>query len=171
MIEATPVLDAPCQPGPRWWSDAPAMQAPPAALEDIGAFLQRLAGEPMLLTSASKDHREGSLVRWAQQCAGKPPMVAVACPRGMRVARVIFESRFFALCRIAAGDHLLPRRFDESAEPAGDRFLGLGEQAAPAGSPVPRRVASWIECEIAFNLDLEADYGLFIGRIVAAGRG
>lgn len=174
MNEATPALDAPARgsrhPGPPWWSDAPAMQAPPAALDDIYAFLQRLAGETMLLTSAYEGCRAGSFVYWAHQCARKPPMIAVAFPRGLRVARVIYESRIFALCRIAAGDPVLTRRFDESVDPGHDPFLGLGEQTAPAGSPVPRRVTSWIECEIAFNLDLDADCGLYVGRIVAAGR-
>lgn len=146
------------------------MEAPPAALEDIRAFLERLAGERMLLTSANGECRAGSFVSWAQQCAGKPPMIAVSFPRGLHVARVIYESRIFALCRVAAEDPVLARRFDETASPGEDPFLGLGARTAPAGSPVPHRVTSWIECEIAFNLDLEADYGLYVGRIVAAGR-
>lgn len=130
---------------------------------------ERAAGERLLLTSAGKEGGAGSFVHWAQQCATKPPMIVVAFPRGLRVSRVIYESRAFALCRIEAGDSLLGHRFDESADHRMDPFLDLGGRTGPAGSPVPRRVTSWIECQIAFNLDLEADYGLYVGRVVACG--
>ena len=49
-----------------------------------------------------------------------------------------------------------------------DPFEGIATQRAPGGPPVPSCATAWASCELAFNLDLEADAILYVGRIVAA---
>lgn len=123
-----------------------------------------------LLTAIHNDTRSGALARWVQPCAATPPMVTVAFRRGIEVSGLIYDSRRFALCRIPQTDRRLRWAFASGREPGEDPFVGLRTIATPNGCPVPEAAAGWLECELAFNIDLEADFGLYIGLVRDASR-
>jgi flavin reductase (DIM6/NTAB) family NADH-FMN oxidoreductase RutF len=48
-----------------------------------------------------------------------------------------------------------------------DPFLGIRTILTPGGCPIPASAPGWLECALAFNIDLEAECGLYVGRVRA----
>ena len=120
-----------------------------------------------ILTAAFKDARMGVLVDWVQQCSTAPPMVVAAVGTGLPVVPLIRDSHSFALCQIRADDRLLERKFARTAEHDDDPFDTLATTSAPSGSPILRRALSFLDCEVVRHIDLETDFGLYVGRVRA----
>ncbi len=118
-----------------------------------------------ILTAAYNGSRSGVLVAWVQQCATQPPLVMAAGSPAMPVVPLIRDSRSFALCQVSAEDRLLARKFDRTAMDLEDPFLSLPVTVSPNGAPILQHALSWLDCEVIRHIDLESDYGLYVGRI------
>ncbi|MHC4082437.1 MAG: flavin reductase family protein [Planctomycetota bacterium] len=118
-----------------------------------------------LLTAAHEGMRSGTLVRWVQTCATDPPMVSVAFRKGSATSPLVYDSRRFGLCRIPEADRLVQATFTNGHRLGEDPFLSLRTVFTPNGCPVPASALGWLECELAFNIDLEAECGLYVGRV------
>ena len=132
--------------------------------------LGRFPTAPFLLTASHGISRNGMLVSRVQQSSNTPPCVIVSVPKGQPLSPLIRDSRAFALCELAEGDLLLNRLFANPRELHGDDpFLGLALVETPLGLPVPRAIASWVECELIRHMDIESDYEVYVGRAVGGG--
>ncbi len=149
--------------GHEWWPAQPRPR-PAGAPPDILRFFDEAPGGPCVLSAAFEGARNAAIVRWVQPCATAPPMISIAVGRGLAVAALIHGSRRFALARVRHGDRLLQRRLEAHGREE-DPFLGLSTITTPGGCPVPTRALRYLDCELAFILDLEADFGLHIGVI------
>ena len=118
-----------------------------------------------ILTAAYNGSRSGVLVAWVQQCATEPPLVMAAVSTAMPVVPLIRDSRSFALCQVSAEDRLLARRFEHTAMDLDDPFLSLPVTVSPNGAPILKNALSWLDCEVIRHMDLESDYGLYVGRV------
>jgi flavin reductase (DIM6/NTAB) family NADH-FMN oxidoreductase RutF len=128
-------------------------------------LLDGTSRDTYLLTAAHEGIRSGALVRWVQPCAADPPMVAVAFRRDAATSPLVLDSHRFALCRIPESDRLLRATFASTNRLGEDPFLGLRTFLTLGGCPVPTAAQGWLECELAFNLDLEADCSLYVGLV------
>jgi flavin reductase (DIM6/NTAB) family NADH-FMN oxidoreductase RutF len=134
--------------------------------------LERIPSSDFLLTAGLGDFRGGILARWIQQVSSGPPMVLVAIEKGQPLSPIIRDARFFGLCEPRADDRLLRKLFAESpdeARPDGDPFVGMPLLLTSHGVPIPRRAASWLECELVRHLDVEGSCELYVGLVHAAG--
>ena len=118
-----------------------------------------------ILTAAYNGSRSGVLVAWVQQCATRPPLVMAAVSTTMPVVPLIRDSRNFALCQVSAEDRLLARKFDRLAMDLEDPFMSLPVTVSPNGAPILQNALSWLDCEVIRHIDLESDYGLYVGRV------
>jgi flavin reductase (DIM6/NTAB) family NADH-FMN oxidoreductase RutF len=92
-------------------------------------------------------------------------MVTVAFRKGSATSPLVYDRRRFALCRVPESDRLLRATFEAGPGLGEDPFLGLRTVSTPNGCPVPASALGWLECELVFNLDLEAECGLYVGRV------
>ena len=135
-----------------------------------GTVAQALACIPcgqFVATAAHEGARSGVLATWVQPCATNPRLVMVAVPTTLPVIPLIRDSRSFALCQIAADDRFLARKFGTVLEHGEDPFVSLITFRAVTGAPIIERAMSYLDCELIRHVDLEADYGLFVGRVRA----
>ncbi len=128
------------------------------------------------IMTATHDHkRSGMVVHWVQPASLDPPLLCVVALKGHAVNPLIRDSRTFGICRIQQNDRLVLRAFS-SFTPLDDQIDLLEEPIDPfdslevftlgTGSPLLRRSIVAFDCEVVRRFDLEADYELFIGRIV-----
>ena len=137
------------------------------AVQDV---LKRFPTGGFLLTASHGLSRNGMLVNRVQQASNVPPTLLISVQKGQPLSPLIRDRRAFAICEIAKSDLLINRLFETPRELHGeDPFLGLPVIETTLGLPVPRCVASWLECELVRHLDIEADYEIYIGRIVGGG--
>lgn len=122
-----------------------------------------------VLTAAHDGARSGVLARWVQPCATNPPMVMVALANGLPIATLIRDSRSFALCQISSDDRFLHKIFETAPDPGFDPFVTLPTATAPSGSPIIGRALAYLDCKLARRVDLESDFGLYIGHVRASG--
>lgn len=126
---------------------------------------------PFLLTARVDDARTGLVTMWAQQCSTQPLLVTVAVPRGTEIEPLIRDSRTFALTALDPDDRLIPRRFDPPPPRHEDPFVGMRIMTAATGCPILRRGRFWLDCELVGHLAPDATHRIYIGLVLAAGRG
>jgi flavin reductase (DIM6/NTAB) family NADH-FMN oxidoreductase RutF len=134
--------------------------------------LDRIPSSDFLLTAGLGDCRGGLIARWVQQVSAAPPMVLVAIEKGQPLSPIIRDARFFGLCEPRADDRLIRKTFAENPDeprPEGDPFVGMPLHVTSHGVPIPRRSASWLECELVRHLDVEGSCELYVGLVHAAG--
>ena len=125
------------------------MAADPQSDSSVIEALDRFPSAPFLLTASHGVSRNGMLVTRVQQSSNTPPCVIVSVPKGQPLSPLIRDSRAFALCELAEGDLLLNRLFANPRDLHGDDpYLGLALLETPLGLPIPRCIASWVECEL-----------------------
>ena len=124
-----------------------------------------------LLTAAHGGARRGLLVDRIQHCADEPPTILVSVRKGHALSPLIRDAASFGLCELASTDRILSRLFSKPTElQDDDPFLGHQLIAHSAGNaPIPACSASWMSCELLRHLDIEADFEIYIGRILASG--
>ncbi|MCP4836632.1 MAG: flavin reductase [Phycisphaera sp.] len=124
-----------------------------------------------LLTAAHGGARRGLLVSRIQHCADEPPTVLVSVRKGHALSPLIRDAACFGLCELSVGDRILSRLFSKPTElQDDDPFLGHQLIAHSTGNaPIPACSASWMSCELLRHLDIEADFEIYIGRILASG--
>ena len=136
---------------------------------DITGALRRIPSGRFLLTAAHEGLRTAVLVDWVQPCATSPAMIMTALATSLPVAPLIRDSRGFALCQIGADDRFLARKFATLPEPGEDPFVGLDTFTSTSGAPIVRRAMSFLDCELLRHVDLEANFGLYVGLVRAGG--
>ena len=140
------------------------------ALKSILRALSRIPGGLFVLTAAHEERQAGCLAHWVQRCSQSPPMVSVPVPKGHPIMPLISESHRFALAQIGQDDRTTRRRFAGDSHGGDGRFLGVTLVPASdprSGLPIPRTSVGYLECDLAFHVDIEGDHDLFIGRIIA----
>jgi flavin reductase (DIM6/NTAB) family NADH-FMN oxidoreductase RutF len=136
---------------------------------DLHEALAQLPSGLFLMTSVFDEDRAGIIVRSIQPCGDEPPRLCVAVRTGHRIEPLIRDSRCFALSWLDNSHRLVIRKFDPDAriEP-GDPFDAIPVQSLKTGSPVLNASKLVFDCEVVRHFDLEADFELYIGQIVAA---
>jgi len=88
---------------------------------------------------------------------------------GLEIDPLIRDSHAFAVCLVDPTDRLLLRKFCAKRTPddRGDPFLSFEVDRLVTGSPILKRAAMAIDCEVVRHVDLEADHELFVGEVVA----
>lgn len=133
------------------------------------AALNRFPAGTFLVTSAFEGKRAGLIIHWAQPCAEQPLLVSAALPRGHSLEPLIRDSHSFAVCAVDAGDRLLRRKFGSHRPPdqLGDPFDSLDVATLVTGAPILRRAIAALDCRVVRHVDLEADYELYVGQVLA----
>lgn len=136
----------------------------------ISAALGRLPAGTFVLTSCHDGKRAGVLVNWVQRCAEEPLLISVAAMKGHRIEPIIRDSHSFAVCMIDAGNKLVQHKFRMRAmcEEDSDPFDAIGVCTMVTGAPVLRSCLLALDCEVVRHFDLEADYELYVGQVIAA---
>lgn len=133
--------------------------------KEVLRALGQIPSGQFILTAAYNGARSGVLVEWVQQCATSPPMVMAAVSTTMPVVPLIRDSHHFALCQIGQDDRLLGRKFAAAPDHGDDPFDTMPTLTAPSGAPVLRRALCFLDCEVVRHIDLETDYGLYVGHV------
>ncbi|MBL4591562.1 MAG: flavin reductase [Phycisphaerales bacterium] len=128
-----------------------------------------------LMTAAHDTQRAGMLVHSVQRCCDSPALLCVAARKGHAIDPLIRDSRSFAIGIVSAEDKIISRRFsfDETTvstiiEPiADDPFEAIPTKTLVTGSPMLTRCPIWFDCEVSRRIDLESNYELFVGRVLA----
>lgn len=144
----------------------------PTTLDLRRQALERIPCSDFLLTAGLGDFRGGVIARWIQQVSATPPMVMVAIEKGQPLSPIIRDARFFGVCEPRSEDRLLRKLFAENGDeprPEGDPFIGMPLLVTAHGVPIPRRSASWLECELVRHLDVEGSCELYVGLVHSAG--
>ncbi|XOV75589.1 MAG: flavin reductase family protein [Phycisphaerales bacterium] len=135
--------------------------------------MQLLPRPLFVITASFENHRRGQLVPYVQLASTSPPCVSVAMPKGQPISPLIRDSKAFGLCQIPDSDEFLERKFarahltgfDEQDE---DQFDSIETDPGETGSPLIRRALLWLDCRVSMHLDLDTDFELYIGEVVAS---
>jgi flavin reductase (DIM6/NTAB) family NADH-FMN oxidoreductase RutF len=141
--------------------------------EALGAF----ASPRLILTCAFEEVRAGLRARSAQVCSDDPPLLGVVVRKGHPIDPIIRDSRSFALCVVDPDDKLLSRKFPEPGDPTpgsddvpadNHDFDALACTTLRTGAPIFRRALAAFDCEVVRHFDLEADFEIYVGQVLAA---
>jgi flavin reductase (DIM6/NTAB) family NADH-FMN oxidoreductase RutF len=132
---------------------------------DQAKALALLPRVPVVMTAAYEHKRAGILVERVMVCAEEPACVAIAMPKGHRLATLIRDSHTFALNIVDPKQRLLLKKFDGGSDP--DAFELLESRTLATGSPCLARATACLDCDVMRHLDLEADYELYVGLVLA----
>jgi len=139
------------------------------ARRGVARALGKVPSGLFILTARYEDKTAGMLASWVQQVCFEPPMVSVAIAKGRSIMPLISGSRKFGLCQLRADEKVILRKFSaEDGDPSEDPFLGF--EMAPdteLSVPILAQSLSHLECVVACHIDVEGDYDLFVGRVVA----
>lgn len=121
-----------------------------------------------VVTSWSESQRGGVLVRWVQQCAESPPLIAVSVPKRHSVAPMVRDSGVFSVCLIDPSDTACIRAFGTPRAPdeQEELFDSFPSYRLVTGAPMLRRAVKAFDCELTRHVDIDSDYELFVGRVV-----
>lgn len=165
--------------------------AAPAPVPSSDPCLRRIiAAMPSALfamASMSDGRRGALLVDRVMWCADEPPSIAVAVPKGHRLATLIRDSHSFALSLLAPTQRLIIKRIRECAttERAGvagaqtaeafagcgvgldaDPFDTLAHVSLTTGAPILANAVAGLDCDVMRHFDLEADHEMYVGLVV-----
>ncbi|MFN7022527.1 MAG: flavin reductase family protein [Phycisphaerales bacterium] len=119
---------------------------------------------PVVVTAAFEHRRGGMLVDRVMPCSDEPASIAVAMPKGHRLAMLIRDSHSFAVNIIEPGDRLVAKKFDGASE--ADVFELMENRSIVTGSPCLARSVACLDCEVMRHFDLEADHEMYVGLVV-----
>lgn len=135
---------------------------------DVDRVLSALGSGHFLLTSQHGGKRAGITTRWVMACAHTPLLVSAAVHRGHWIAPIIRDSHAFAICAVDPGATLLLRKCAETCRPRdGDPFDFVPTTRLATGSPIVEGDSLALDCEVRRHIDLEADYELYVGLVLA----
>lgn len=135
----------------------------------IAASMGELPSGLFIMTAQFEGRRTGVIVRSVQQCAEEPPMICVSMRKGHWISPLVRDSHYFGLCKVGGSERLILKKFSEPHRPRdGDPFDCLPVEKLVSGTPILGRSKAVFDCEVARHLDLEADFEMFIGRVLAA---
>lgn len=132
---------------------------------DSARVLSLIPRTPAVMTAAFENKRSGLLVDRVMVCADEPPCIAVSLPKGHRLATLIRDSHTFAISLVDAKQKLLLKKFDGGSD--ADSFELIESRSLVTGAPCLARATVCIDCDVMRHFDLEADYEMYIGLILA----
>ena len=132
---------------------------------DTARALEQIPSGLFLLTAAYDGSRSCIRVEWVQRCSTTPPLIVAAIASCLPVVPIIRDSHCFALCQVSEDDRFLGRKFSEAPEYGEDPFDTLTTSSAPSGSPIVQRAMSYLDCEVIRHVDLDSEYGLYVGLV------
>jgi flavin reductase (DIM6/NTAB) family NADH-FMN oxidoreductase RutF len=136
---------------------------------DSSRVLSQLPQAQFVMTSQFDGRRSGVLVRWVCACADEPLLISVSLRKGHWISPIIRDSRAFAVCRVQPSDRLVQKKFAESNRAKdGDPFDCMPVNRLVTGAPILTKCSLALDCEVVRHLDLEADFELFIGKVLAS---
>jgi len=135
---------------------------------DVDRVLCALGSGHFLLTSHHGGKRAGITTRWVMACAHTPLLVSAAVRRGHWIAPLIRDSHTFAICAVDPGATLLLRKCADTSRPRdGDPFDCVLTTRLATGAPILEGEGLALDCEVRRHIDLEADYELYVGLVIA----
>mgnify|MGYP000920359006 CR=1 FL=1 len=139
---------------------------------DTNRVLSLLPQGQFVMTAQFEGRRGGVVVRWVCACADDPLLISVSLRKGHWISPIIRDSRCFAVCRLGAGDRLAMKKFSETSRARdGDPFDCMPVGKLTTGSPILLKSHLALDCEVVRHFDLEADFELFIGKVLASHEG
>ncbi|MBC7835151.1 MAG: flavin reductase [Phycisphaerales bacterium] len=139
----------------------------PAANEQVRSTLAFLPTLTCVLSSCFERDRAGAVVDRVMQCSDEPLHIGVAMRKGHKIDPIIRDSHHFGLSILGKSDKQLTRRFSQS-EGSSEVFDAIETFTLASRSPLLKKAVAVIDCEVVRHFDLEADYELFIGLVLAA---
>lgn len=159
----------------------------PSSDPDLRRVMAALPSSLFAMSSMSEGRRGALLVERVMWCADEPPSIAVAVPKGHRLATLIRDSHSFALSLLAPTQRLIIKRIRECA--SSERAAVAGAQTAEAfagggvgldadpfdtlahvtlttGAPVLAQAVAGLDCDVMRHFDLEADHEMYVGLVV-----
>lgn len=143
------------------------------ALQPSGQHLAALSRLPtglFLMTASYDGKRVGVIVNSVQPCSQEPPLICITMRKGNGIEPLIRDSRCFAVCMMDPSDKLLHKKFGSTTRPreSGDPFDCLPLERLVTGAPVVKRAIAAFDCEVVRHIDIEAEYEIYIGLVVAS---
>lgn len=111
--------------------------------------------------------RSGTLVRWVTLVSTEPALVCVSMRKGHWVSPIVRDSHHFGISLVRETERLVLKKFSEMVRPKdGDPFDCLAIERLSTGVPLLVKSPLVFDCEVTRHLDLEADFEMFIGRVL-----
>nr|WP_198545643.1 MULTISPECIES: flavin reductase family protein [Amycolatopsis] len=152
------------------------MPASPARLglpgkHGLRQVLGQFATGVTVLTAGGAD-AHGMTANALSSVSLEPPLLLCCVSRAARMHAAIVGAGSFAVNILAAGQQELSKYFADWRRPDGmAQFDAVGWTAGDrTGAPLLRDALAWLECELDEVL-AGGDHSIFLGRVVAAGRG
>jgi flavin reductase (DIM6/NTAB) family NADH-FMN oxidoreductase RutF len=139
---------------------------PESRRSDALAALSQLPAGCFVIASGFEGVRAGVVARAASVVADDPLLVCVSLRRGHWIEPLIRDSRAFAISVIDRDDKFSLRKFCDDASHEQDPFDCTPWESLQSQSPILKRAAVGIDCEVVRRVDLEADCSLIIGRVI-----
>ncbi|MEU5262346.1 flavin reductase family protein [Amycolatopsis sp. NPDC021455] len=151
----------PASPARRGLSEQPALRQ----------VLAQFATGVTVLT-AGGDDAHGMTANAFSSVSLEPPLVLCCVSKAARMHTAVVTAGSFAVNILAAEQQELSSYFADWRRPDGMAQFDAVEWAAGAktGAPLLTGTLAWLECELAQVL-AGGDHSIFLGRVVAAGRG
>lgn len=123
-----------------------------------------------LMTAQHEARRAGVLLESVQSCGDAPALLSVTMRTGHWIEPLIRDAHCFAICMLDPADRLTLRKFVEPGQPRepGDPFDCMPVERLATGAPVIRRSIAAFDCEVVRHLDIDNEYGIYIGKVVAS---
>lgn len=140
---------------------------------DAHAFrdaLSRFASGVTVVTTLCDDRQHGLTVSAFCSVSAEPPHVLVCLGNDTESKPLIERSGRFAVHFLGRASAELGPRFAKLPPHVGDPFAGLGTSSAVSGCPILNDCRAWLDCQVA-AVHPAGDHTIFVGRVVALGRG
>lgn len=145
------------------------MRLPPPSQDVLDALAQM--PRRLFNTDAAHDgNRSVFFVRWVHPCTESTSLVRVAAPHGDDAEPLVRSGRAFSLSCNDSTDALLCRTFADFIPQVedGDPFDAHPVETLTTGSSILRKSDLILDGALVRNVDLDADHGLYVGRVVDA---
>lgn len=119
-----------------------------------------------VMGAAFEHKRGGVLVHRVMKCADEPLCIAVAVPKGHRLATLIRDSHAFSISLLEHASKLALKKF--ASEEEGDPYDTFPVRTLATGSPILVNCIGAFDCEVMRHFDLEADHEMYVGQVIAA---
>lgn len=133
---------------------------------ELSRALALLPSLPTVMTSAFENKRSGILAQRVMLCAEEPPCIAIAVPKGHRIATLVRDSHSFCINLVDPKQRMLIKKFEHGCEP--DTFELLEHRTVATGAPCLGRALACLDCDVMRHFDLEADHEMYIGQVMGA---
>ena len=125
--------------------------------------LGRFASGVAVVTTADANRRpHGMTVNAFCSVSLAPPLVLMCIDRQASMYSVLRETGHFVVNVLSSTQEAISRRFADVED--GERFDGIGYQAARRGAAILDDVITYLECDL-IRCDDVGDHGIFVGEV------